>query len=163
MQVVNIGPPPPPGRVDPFPARLLRARSLAMDIFNNPNPDMDDIGSELGDMRNRLMTNSIVVAHFPDPRCGFRSAFVVGNRVPIFLCPQFFAANDEWQIRTMVHESAHLTGVGDPNGEAYYSRFNTLNEDPQIVFGTPLSNNRANFADTWAKYVNAVTGQPADP
>jgi hypothetical protein len=62
----------------------------------------------------------------------------------------------------MVHESAHLTGVGDPNGEAYYQRFNSLNEEPDQWQGAPQVQNRANFADAWAKYVNAVTGQPAD-
>ncbi len=135
VQVVGIGPPPPPRREDPRTAILLRARNLAMAIFNNPNPDMDDIGSELGDMRNRLASPTLPIerAHFPDPRCAF-SGFVVGNRVPIFLCPSSFGNNDERRIRTLVHESAHLTGVGDPNGEAYYLRFNSLNEDPQIVF-----------------------------
>ena len=165
MQVAGIGPPPPPGRPDPNLPRRLRARTLAMSIFNDPNPDMDDIGATLGDMKNRIASPNTPIehGHFPDPRCGSRSAFVVGNRIPIVLCPRFFGGNDEQRIRTMVHESAHLTGIGDPDGEAYYLQFNTLNEDPQITQGTPRSRNRADFADTWAKYVNAVTGQPADP
>lgn len=165
MQVAGIGPPPPPGRGDPNLANRLRTRALAMEIFDNPNPDMDDIGDTLGDMKNRIAAPTVPIehAHFPDPRCGSRSAFVVGNRIPIFLCPRFFGGSDEQRIRTMVHESAHLTGIGDPDGEAYYLQFNSLNEDPQIIQGTPRSRNRADFADTWAKYVNAVTGQPADP
>lgn len=164
LQVAGIGPPPPPDRLDPNEENRRRARNLAMAIFNNANPDMDDIGSELGDMKNRIASPSLPTehAHFPDPRCGFRSAFVVGNRIPVFLCPVFFGGNDEQRIRTLVHESAHLTGVGDPDGEAYYLLYNSRNEDPQIVVGTPRSNNRADFADTWAKYVNAVTRQPAD-
>ncbi|HMF58461.1 MAG TPA: hypothetical protein VK619_19105 [Pyrinomonadaceae bacterium] len=164
MQVVGIGPPPPPGREGPATANQLRARNLAIAIFNNLNPDMDDIGSELGDMRNRIASPTLPTerAHFPDSRVGNRSAFVVGNRIPVFLCPRFFGGNDEQRIRTMVHESAHLTGVGDPDGEAYYLLYNSVNEDPQIVVGTPRSNNRADMADTWAKYVNAVTGQPPD-
>jgi len=165
MQVVGIGPPPPPGRVDQIRAEnQRRARELAVAIFNNPNPDMDDIGSVLGDMKNRIAAPSVPIerAHFPDPRCGNRDAFVVGNRVPIFLCPRFFGGSDEQRIRTFIHESAHLTGIGDPDGEAYYLLFNSQNEDPQIVFNTPRSTNRADFADTWAKYVNAVTRQPPD-
>ena len=164
MQVAGIGPPPPPGRVDPNQANRARARDLATAIFDNPNPDMDDIGNTLGDMKNRIASPNVPIdrAHFPDPRCGNRSAFVVGNRIPIFLCPRFFGGSDEERIRTMVHESAHLAGIGDPDGEAYYLLFNSLNEDPQIVQGNPQSSNRADFADTWAKYVNAVTGQPED-
>ncbi len=162
MRVVGIGPPPPPGRIDPNAENRRLARNLAIQIFNNPNPDMDDIGSGLGDMRNRLVNPAIDRGHFPDPRVGSRSAFVVGNRVPIFLCPRFFSDGDEQRIRTWVHESAHLMGIGDPNGEAYYLRFNSANEDPQILVGTPASRNRADQADTWAKYVNAVTNQPAD-
>jgi hypothetical protein len=165
IQVAGILPSAPPGRPDPNASNQLRARNLARDIFNNLNPNLDDIGDVLGDMRNRLASPTVPIdrAHFPDPRCSFRSAFVVGNRVPIVLCPRFFAGTDEERIRTMVHESAHLTGIGDPNGEAYYLKFNSLNEDPQIVLGTPTSTNRADFADTWAKYVNSVTAQPADP
>jgi hypothetical protein len=163
-RVAGIGPPPPPGRIDPNEVHRRRARELAVEIFNNPNPDMDDIGDTLGDMKNRIASPAtpIAFAHFPDPRCGNRSAFVVGNRIPIVLCPRFFGGNEEQRIRTMVHESAHLTGIGDPDGEAYYLQFNDVNEDPQIVQGSPRSNNRADFADTWAKYVNSVTGQPAD-
>lgn len=165
LQVAGLGPPPPPGRFDPNQANRVRARSLALDIFDDPNPNMDDIADTLGDMRNRVASPNTPIdrAHFPDPRCGLRSAFVVGNRVPIFLCPAFFGGNDEQRTRTMIHESAHLTGIGDPNGELYYLRFNSLNEDPQITQGTPASRNRADFADTWAKYVNAVTRQPPDP
>jgi hypothetical protein len=163
-QAAGIGPPPPPGRIDPNEANRRRARELAIEIFNNPNPDMDDIGDTLGDMKNRIASPSTPTdrAHFPDSRYGNRSAFVVGNRIPIFLCPRFFGGSEEQRIRTMVHESAHLTGIGDPDGEAYYLLFNNLNEDPQIVEGNPRSRNRADFADTWAKYVNSVTGQPAD-
>jgi peptidoglycan hydrolase-like protein with peptidoglycan-binding domain len=163
MRVVGIGPPPPPGRIDPNAENRRLARLVAIQVFNNTNPDMDDIGSALGDMRNRLVSSTLDRGHFPDPRVGSRSAFVVGNRIPIFLCPRFFTGGDEQRIRTFVHESAHLIGVGDPNGEAYYLRFNSVNENPQILVGTPTSTNRADQADTWAKYVNAVTNQPADP
>jgi hypothetical protein len=164
FQVAGSPIPPPPGREDPNVATRLSARQLATAIVNNPNPDMDDIAEELRDMRDRIAgpNTQIERAHFPDPRCGNRDAFVVGNRVPIFVCPRFFAGSEEQRIRTMVHESAHLTGVGDPDGEAYYLQFNSFNEDPQIVVGNPRSHDRADFADTWAKYVNSVTGQPAD-
>ena len=162
FQVASIGPPGIPGRVDPNEVNLLRATKLARDIFDNRNPDMDDIANVLGDMRNRLMSRSFQRAHLPDTRIGGRDGFVVGNRLPIFLCPHFFATSDEQRIRTMVHESAHLTGIGDPDGEAYYLRYNRRNEPPDQTVGTPTSARREDFADTWAKYVNAVTNQPAD-
>ncbi len=163
MQVASIGPPGIPGRVDPNERNLLRATALARDIFNNQNPDMTDIAQVLGDMRNRLMSRSFERAHLPDKRIDGRDGFVAGNRLPIFLCPHFFATSDEQRIRTMVHESAHLTGIGDPDGEAYYLRYNRRNEPPNITVGTPRSARREDFADTWAKYVNAVTNQPVDP
>ena len=163
MQVASIGPPGIPRRVDPNERNLLRATALARDIFNNQNPDMDDIANVLGDMRNRLMSKSSDRAHLPDTRIGGRDGFVVGNRLPIVLCPHFFATSDEQRIRTMVHESAHLTGIGDPDGEAYYLLYNSRNEPPGFLVGTPKSVRREDFADTWAKYVNAVTNQPADP
>ena len=164
MQVAGFGPVPLPGRVDPNEANRQRTRALAVDIFDDPNPNMEDIGDTLGDMKNRIAspTTPIQQAHFPDSRCGMRSAFVVGNRVPIMLCPKFFGSSDEERIRTMVHESAHLVGIGDSSGEAYYLFYNRRNEDPQIVTGTPKSTKRADVADTWAKYVNAVTGQKPD-
>jgi hypothetical protein len=171
-QVAGIGPAPPPGRVDPNEAKRVRARELAMSIFNDPNPDMDRIGGTLGDMKNRIASPNpggplIVRAHFPDKNCGFRDAYVPFNQIPVSLCPRFFAMSDEKRIRTMVHESAHLTGIGNSVGEPYYTRYNRRNEDPDIIFqvgeGSPPSMNRYSIADTWAKYVNAVTDQPEDP
>jgi hypothetical protein len=168
-QAAGLGPPPPPGRVDPNEAKRLRARDLAMSIFNDLNPDMDRIGDTLGDMKNRIASGAgplVLRAHFPDKDCGFRDGYVQFNQIPISLCPRFFAVSDEERIRTMVHESAHLTGIGDSNGESYYTRYNSKNEDPDIILqtgGSPPSTNRYTIADTWAKYVNAVTDQPADP
>ena len=163
MRVAAIGPPGEPGRVDPNAVSRQRATELARAIFNNQNPDMDDIASVLGDMKNRLMANVFDLAHLPDSRIGGRDAFVVGNRLPFVLCPHFFATSDEQRIRTMVHESAHLTGIGDPNGESYYLKFNIRNEAPNFTVGNPRSTRREDFADTWAKYVNAVMAAPADP
>ena len=62
----------------------------------------------------------------------------------------------------MIHEVAHLTGIGDPKGELYYFRFNCLNEDPEIEHGKPTDRSRIEQADSWAKYVHCVTKQTPD-
>lgn len=162
MQVAGIGPATPDKRENPATGNLIRARNLAIPIFNDPNPNMTDIGDTLGDMKNRIALPPVEQAHFPDPRCGNRAGFVVGNRIPIFLCPRFFGGSEESRIRTFVHEAAHLTGIGDSTGEPYYGKFNLRNEDPEIIEGTPQKTSRRDIADTWAKYVNALTNQPPD-
>ena len=131
----NSIPAPTPGRIDLNEVNRRRARDLAIAIFNNSNPDMDDISQVLGEMKDWTTQPNLPIelGHFPDPRCGNRDAFVVGNRVPIILCPRFFGGSEEQRIRTMVHESAHLTGVGDPQGESYYFQFNSMNEDPRLL------------------------------
>lgn len=65
------------------------------------------------------------------------------------------------QEALVILDDAILTGT-EISDRRYYLLFNRQNEDPQIVQGIPRSHNRADFADTWAKYVNAVTGQPED-
>lgn len=161
--IVGIGPPPPPGRVDPLQSLRRDARRAAASIFNQANPNMESIGRVVGEMKNWLLPNTKIVKADPkDPRCGFRAAFSVGNRPPIQLCPFFFDSGDEQRTRTMIHEAAHLTGIGDPDGELYYLRFNCLNENPQIQHGRPTDRTRIAQADSWAKYVHCVTGQRGD-
>ncbi len=162
---VGIGPPPPPGRLDPLELLRLHAREAAESIFNQPNPDMDFVGEVVGEMKNWLLPSTEIVKADPkDPRCGLRAAFVVGNRPPIQLCPFFFdsKSSPEQRTRTMIHEAAHLTGIGDPDGELYYLRFNCLNENPEIDHGNPTDRSRNAQADSWAKYVHCVTKQPPD-
>lgn len=162
FQVTPVGPPGEPKRVDPNETRLVIARQHAARIFDDNEPNMEWISDVIGDMRNWLMQKSFTVMHLPDERISGRSAFVVGNRPPICLCPLFFAGDKEQRIRTFIHESAHLHGVGDSQGESYYLKYNTRNEPPNYTIGNPTSNVRETFADTWAKYVNAITNQPAD-
>jgi hypothetical protein len=163
-QIVGIGPPPPPGRLDPFALPKKRAEEAAARIFDVDDPDMDKVAEIVGKMKNMLASPSLSVARADpaDKRCSFRAGFVVGNRPPIQLCPVFFTSTLEQQIRTLIHESAHLAGIGDAEGELYYLRYNCLNEAPEVEVGTPVNRTRPVQADSWAKYVNCVSGQPAD-
>jgi hypothetical protein len=166
LRTGGLGPAPPPGRFDPNLAARVRARSIAIDIFGQPNPNLDDIADGIAQMRNFLASPNmpIVRALVNEKQCAFRDGFVPSNRLPVTLCANFFAVctTDEERIRTMVHEAAHLIGVGASEGELYYLKFNCRNEDPQIAFGSPTSRERIDQADTWGKFVHCVSGQPPD-
>jgi nucleoid-associated protein YgaU len=164
QRIAGLGPPPPDGRPDPMELHRIRARRAAERIFNVQDPDMDKVARIVGQMKNWLASPSLktVKADPKDKNCGFRSAFVINNRPPIHLCPQFFATTDEMRARTMIHEAAHLTGIGDGEGECYYNRFNCQSEDPEITHGTPHDVSRVAQADTWAKYVHCVCGLSPD-
>src|SRR5262249_26876800 len=129
-----------------------RARMAAENIFNLQNPDMNDIGATIAEMQKWLLPGFFQTAHAArdDKRCSQFAAFVVNNRPPIRLCLRFFKTSDEQRIRTLIHESAHLTGIGESDGEAYYSRYNCLNEDPMIITGNPGDGRRIAQADTWS-------------
>lgn len=47
-----------------------------------------------------------------DKRCRTYAAYVRGNRPPVVLCPAFFSSSPEQRIRTLMHESAHMAGIG---------------------------------------------------
>jgi hypothetical protein len=167
IQIRGLSPAPPPGRFDPNLAARERARRIAIDIFDEPNPNLDDIGDGVAQMRDFLASPSmpLVRALVNEKECGFRDGFVSSsNRPPVTLCANFFAicTTDEQRIRTMIHEAAHLIGVGASRGELYYLKFNCLNEDPQIAFGSPMSRKRIDQADTWGKFVHCVSGQRPD-
>lgn len=162
-QVAGIGPPPPPGRVDPLKANRLRARQIAQAVFAEPNPDMDFIGEVIGEMKNWLLPSTKIVKEgATGSGCGLRAAFVAGNRPPIHLCQPFFDSSGEQRIRTLIHEAVHLTGIGDPEGELYYARLDCLNRDPTMEFGRAKDRRRIAQADAWLKYIHCLTGQPPD-
>ena len=88
-----------------------------------------------------------------DPECGSRAGYVRGHRPPIVLCPGFFAdpGDNEGRIRTMVHEMAHVKGIGNADAaEQYYPIFDCT------------SKGAFEAADAWSNYVHCLSGQPAD-
>lgn len=128
----------------------LEARRLAQIKFNWPNPNMDQIEEVVGNMVSRLLGVNVMVSGRNDPECGTRAGYVRGHRPPIVLCPAFFrdpSANEE-RVRTMIHEAAHLTGIGNADAaESYYPVFDCTTKG------------EFESADAWMHYVQCLSGQ----
>ena len=108
--------------IDPVIEWRMRARSLAQVMFEWNNPNMEQIGDVISSMVGYLTSGvQIMVAPANDHDCGNRAAYVRGMHPPIVLCPAFFKQRYlEQQIRTMIHEAAHLARIGSANlGESY--------------------------------------------
>jgi hypothetical protein len=130
-----------------------KARRYASLFFEWPNPNMDQVHDILGSMMTALSPGMPVTrAAATDPNCGTRAGYVTDHKPPIVLCPAFFTSTPEEQIRTMVHESAHRAGIGQPNGEGYCAVFDYSGPCPGGF----------DSADSWAQFVNAVTDRPPD-
>jgi hypothetical protein len=152
MRLRGITPPGPPGRPDPGQQMRERAIRLARVMFDWPNPNMDQIEEVVSSMVSRLANPRVMVAGANDPECGNRSAYVVGLQPPIVLCPMFFSSTPEEQTRTMIHESAHLAGIGNASmGESYC-----------VVFDCQTSCGGFDSADSWAQFVHCLSGQTPD-
>jgi hypothetical protein len=93
------------------------------------------------------------VAGAGDPECGSRAGYVRGHQPPIVLCPEFFKdpAAAEGRIRTMIHEMAHVKGIGKADvGEQYFPVFDCT------------SKGAFESADSWANYVHCLSDQTPD-
>jgi len=127
---------------------------MAQKMFEWESPNMGQVADVLRSMVMFLTGGTAVeVAGDNDPQCGNRAAYVRGLRPPIVLCPAFFADTEEEQIRTMIHEAAHLARIGSAAlGEGY------------CVFFTCEFPCAGGFdsADSWAQYVHCVSGQTPD-
>lgn len=129
------------------------ARNLARIKFDWPDPNMEQIGEVLSQMGGGLLSVPVLVAGLGDPECGSRAGYVRGLRPPIVLCPAFFArgTSDESRIRTMVHEMAHVRGIGSADAAEQY--FPVFDCDTKGAFES---------ADAWSNYVHCLSGQPPD-
>jgi len=149
LQLAGVVPPGPFG--DRGEEARLRARSLVLKIFRR-DLNMDQVTEIVGHMRDRLLSNvATVTAGARDPDCGNREAYVRGLRPPIVLCPAFFRAGPDQQARTMVHEAAHLAGIGEAIGESYC-----------MTFDCESSCGGFDVADSWAHLVHCLSGRPPD-
>ncbi|MET0309934.1 MAG: DUF4157 domain-containing protein [Sphingomonas sp.] len=134
-------------------SQFEEARKLAKIKFDWENPNMEQIGGILSGMGGGLVTVDVKVAGKGDSECGSRSGYVRGHRPPIVLCPAFFTdpLGPEGQIRTMIHEMAHVKGIGNADvGEQYFMTFDC---DQKGSFDA---------ADSWANYVHCMSGQTPD-
>jgi hypothetical protein len=114
---------------------------------------MDQISEVLGGMGAGLLTVDVKVAGPGDPECGSRAGYVRGHRPPIVLCPGFFSrpGDNEGRTRTMIHEMAHVKGIGQADAaEQYFPVFDCTSRG---VFES---------ADSWANYVHCLSGRTPD-
>jgi hypothetical protein len=142
--------PPVPGRDTAGTARM-RAEMLARRLFDE-RPNMDGVAEIVRRIRDVISTSSIQVncPSGTDSLCGnLRRAYVVGGRPPIHLCPSFFNQSVDDQANTLVHEAAHLVGIGEPEGEMYCG-----------FFDCETSCGGFDTADAWAHYIHCLSGQP---
>jgi len=116
------------------------------------NPNMDQVEEVVSNMETRLANPQVMVAAPGDKECGTRAGYVRGLRPPIVLCPAFFSHTLEEQIRTMIHEAAHLARIGSADlGESYC-----------VVFDCENSCGGFDSADSWAQFVHCLSGQAPD-
>ena len=129
------------------------ARRLARIKFDWADPNMDQIGEVLSGMGGGLVNVDVKVAGVGDPECGARAGYVRGHRPPIVLCPGFFAdpSDNEGRIRTLIHEMAHVKGIGRADVAEQYTP----------VFDC-TSKGAFESADSWANYVHCLSGQTPD-
>ena len=152
LRVRGIVPPGPPGRTDPGQVMRRRARSLARVMFEWNDPNMNQIEEVVSSMVSHLTNPQVMVGGRGDPECGSRAAYVRGFRTPIILCPTFFSDTPEQQIRTMIHESAHLARIASAGlGESYC-----------VIFDCETSCGGFNSADSWAQFVHCLSGRTPD-
>ena len=154
FRTAGIGPSPPDRRDDLAAIeRQQRATQLATRMFDWDPPNMEQVGEVVNKMIGSLAPGTDYrVAGAGDPECGSRSGYVVGHRLPIVLCPGFFKENVEQRVRTLIHEAAHVTGIGKADvGESYC-----------VVFDCEHGCGGFDSADSWAQYVHCLSGQKAD-
>jgi hypothetical protein len=162
-KIAGLVPPGPAGRPDPGEIGKLQARALARKMFGEPDPDMDRVADIVGKIRDRLLPGGFkaVEARKNDPDCSGRMGYVRGNKAPMVLCPPLFSTSDEERVRTLIHEAAHLAGIGQPSGESC-----------RAFFDCETSCGDADSADSWAHFIHCLSeaapdnpqqSQPAPP
>lgn len=150
----GVGPPGPihpDGKpaIDPNLEGQFRAKHLASLMFEWPDPNMEQIAQILGTMMTRLSPGiSAMTAPTGEKFCNVHAAYVIDHKPPIYLCPSFAPQSPEEKIRTLIHESAHLAGIGQPAGEGYCAVMDCSGPCPGGF----------DSADSWAQYVCCLTG-----
>ncbi len=150
-RLAGIGPPPPPGRVDPAEMWRSRARVLVQRVFGE-ELNMDQVTEVVGRMRSFLgPALEVVASPGSDSHCRSRAGYVRGRRQPVYLCPGFFQASADERVRTMIHEAAHLSGIGEALGESYCPAYDCESRCGGF-----------DVADAWSHFVHCLSGQQPD-
>lgn len=154
LQTAGVTPPGPSLAPDTSTEPRMRARNLAQRMFVWPDPNLGQVADILGSMVTHLGPRMQWVAEPASDRFCRRSwdAYVVGSRPPVHLCPSFFRSGFEQQVRTLVHEAAHLARIGEVEGESYCVTF-----DCQAGCGSGFE-----AADSWSHYVHCLSNQTPD-
>lgn len=126
---------------------MREARRLVSPRIRNVTAVQDLISN----MMTVLSSDRVIECGPEIDNCSVWNGYVQGNRVPIHLCDSFFDLDFEGQVRTLIHESAHAAGIGDPGSELYLP-----------IFDCDSNANDYNSADAWAHYVHCLSGQAAD-
>jgi hypothetical protein len=152
-KIIGLSPGAPAGREDSSELDKLEAQSLAEKMFGIQDPDMDKVAEIVDKIRTHLLPGGFkaVPAKAGDKDCSQRSGYVRGNKPPMVLCQPFFSGSDEERIRTLLHEAAHLAGIGQPQGESYCA-----------MYDCETSCGDANSADSWAHFIHCLAGAAAD-
>lgn len=153
LKTVGVTAPGPSGGIDSSQVAQLESRFVAQRMFDWEQPNMGQVGDILGTMITHLSPGMKWEASAQDKVCKERkfTAYVVGHRPPIHLCPRFFTSGPEQQIRTLVHESAHLAGIGQSEGESYC-----------VTFDCQGGCGGFEAADSWSHYVHCTSQQRPD-
>ena len=131
----------------------LRALETARRVLSPAltEADLDGIAGYLDRMRSKLSSGKIELG--PEiGSCSQWSGYVLDQQLPIHLCRRWLTATPEEQIRTLIHESAHASGIGEPKGETY----------EMYLDCTARNQNLLDVADAWGHFVHCLSGQKRD-
>jgi hypothetical protein len=132
---------------------------VAQQVFGVDNPDMVAVANTLDLIVQQLQRIEqpnlplVVCCRHGDPSCGgSREGYVLTGHPQIRLCQLFFTGSAEQRIRTLIHEAAHLAGIGSAFGEEYCPQF-----DGQTTVAGGLG-----VADAWSHFIHILSGQTPD-
>lgn len=133
-------------------SKRQRTRALAARLFAPGEVSAERVDESLRAIISNLRAPEVRVGAAGDTNCGERAGYVAGQAPPVVLCAAFFSDSPEQRIRTMIHEAAHLSGIGDPLAAEGYCP----------IFDCESTCNGPDSADAWAHFIHCLSGQTAD-
>ena len=132
-----------------------REAQRLFDKIVDPNVDFDQVIEVSESIRNRVSSPDLKVQCETDknPNCAVRTAYVENLSPPIHFCPAFFQTSTaEQRIRTLVHESAHLSRIKQEGDAESYC----------VSFDCDSNCGGFGVADGWAHFLHCASGEKAD-